>query len=474
MTNLMTFRIASMRALRRFTPAACLALAAAGCSIDETLSVDPTELVPAQGAINDPISLAAAVRGMYDALQEGGYYGVDFVALTEASSDNGVNAGTFDTYREAEQNFLNADNIAIDDIWEDIYGSIARANAVIAALVEPEFTVAENTRQQALIEAYVIRALSHHNAVKLWGDVPLILEPVDTPDEASQVVRAPVADVYTQILADLTAAEAAYNAQTAAARSTRWLATIRGLRSRVLLYQASTLTGAAAMTAYGAAEAAAEGAELSGVALAPTYAELFDPTISNTSEDLLRVQFNEQDAGSLSWYTLSPDYGGRCEVSGTQSLLAIYTTNDARRTVTLDPAEECDEGDVGVVKYPSVTGTEGIHAIRFGEVVLNRAEAEARQGKLTEAINTVNRIRTRAGVAPFVLGIMTQDQVVALIIEERRRELAFEGDRWPDMVRTGEAVAFLAAKNRPATHRFYPIPEGEIDVAPGLEQNDDY
>jgi hypothetical protein len=67
--------------------------------------------------------------------------------------------------------------------------------------------------------------------------------------------------------------------------------------------------------------------------------------------------------------------------------------------------------------------------------------------------------------------VSSQDDVLAAIDHERRLELAFEGDRWPDLVRTGRAVPVLGI---PAFQTLFPIPQSERDVAPGLTQNPGY
>ena len=64
-----------------------------------------------------------------------------------------------------------------------------------------------------------------------------------------------------------------------------------------------------------------------------------------------------------------------------------------------------------------------------------------------------------------------QAEVLDAIDHERRVELAFEGDRWPDLVRTGRATTVL---DIPATFMLWPVPQGERDVASGLTQNPGY
>jgi len=88
-----------------------------------------------------------------------------------------------------------------------------------------------------------------------------------------------------------------------------------------------------------------------------------------------------------------------------------------------------------------------------------------------EAIATYNLLRVRVGVAPHTLDTQTQQQVIDAVLLERRRELAFEGDRWPDLVRTGRAVSVLGI---PAFRTLFPIPQNETDVASSITQNSGY
>ena len=126
-------------------------------------------------------------------------------------------------------------------------------------------------------------------------------------------------------------------------------------------------------------------------------------------------------------------------------------------------------------KFPTTIGAEHLHIIRLAEVLPNRAEPYARLDQLALAVADYNRVRVRAGLLPHVLGVdvTTRDQVLAAIWQERHLELAREGDRFTDLVRTGRAVAVLGIKDR-AYQVLFPIPQSEIDNAPSLGQNDGY
>ena len=119
---------------------------------------------------------------------------------------------------------------------------------------------------------------------------------------------------------------------------------------------------------------------------------------------------------------------------------------------------------------------------RWGEVILNRAEAYARTGKDAEALDDVNVIRTRAGIPNFATGdLLGYDNVIDIVMDERRMELAWEGHRHFDMCRTKQKMDRRYAGAQPykivdpttEPHIIYPIPNNEWTVS-GIEQNPGY
>lgn len=434
------------------------ALGATACSPDRILDVDPATVVEADKAITDVVSARAAAAGLYDALQSQDYYGGRLQIMSEFLSDNGAHVGTFSDFREADQNRLTALNLSVSPMWSAVYRSIARANAVLEAVPNVgELTTAE--RDQILGEAYFVRALSHLNATTLWGDAALITAVIRTPAEAGEVTNATQAALFAQIHADLDTAETLLSDGSSTRAN---VAAVRALRARTALFQQE----------WAAAEAAAEAVLAMGDhELVDDYASLFTASGSATSEDIFRLAFNDQDSHILSYWYLAKPVGGRLELGPTANFINGYEANDLRRAVTI--------GQTGTTRYVAklgsgLAGSEHLHVIRLAEVILIKAEAEARQGKLAEAVASYNLVRERAGLAPHVLGVhvTTQQEVLDAIVRERRYELAFEGFRWQDLVRTGTAVATLGLQERP--HQvLLPIPKREIDVS-NLEQNPGY
>lgn len=438
------------------TPTILVALLTVTSACDKTLTVEPTTEVEESQAIIDGPSVRAALAGAYDALQGGSYYGGDFLFISDLASDDVAHVGTFTTYADIDQQVTAADNSTMEDIWDAIYSSIGRANTLIAK-VPSVSQLSEDERNDIVGQAHLIRALGYHNLVKLWGPVPIRLTPPASLNELASTERATVAQVYTQILADISQASQLMNSDSRTTDAS--LVAAEALKSRVLLYQKN----------WAGTIAAANNVIAEGLELAPNFASLFSPS-AETPEDIWRVAFTATEYNLSGYYYLSKALGGRYEIAPTASLENAYESGDTRLAWSIQ--RDSRNRRYGA-KWRTTEGAEDLHIIRFAEVLLNKAEAQAMLGDLAGAVDTYNMVRARAGLSPHTLGVdvTSQTEVRDAVWLERRRELAFEGDRWADLVRTERAVTVLQI---PAFRTLFPIPQNEIDVAPRIVQNSGY
>ena len=204
------------------------------------------------------------------------------------------------------------------------------------------------------------------------------------------------------------------------------------------------------------------------------------------------MSFTPVEFNNVGFYYISRSFGGRWEVAPTFDLIDAYgvsadpnyDSDTVQTRSAFNPADPRAAWNIAFDarnrifggKIPTPVGAEDIHVIRFGEVILNKAEALAQRnapGDLVLAIAEVNRIRARAGVPALSAVGLTQAQVLALVYRERRLELAEEGFAWPDLVRTGQAIAVLGTDVQPF-ELLLPIPQAEVDVSPNLGQNPGY
>ncbi len=172
----------------------------------------------------------------------------------------------------------------------------------------------------------------------------------------------------------------------------------------------------------------------------------------------------------------------------TQGLYDAYTADDTRRDATIIHRDMTlyDGYYVGPFvenkfynykayssNYRSSGATDvNIRYLRYAEVLLIKAEALNELGQTSDAIPLLNEVRKRANIAPTAA--TSQADVRVAIWKERRLELAFEHDRWFDLVRTGQAQAAMAAdggkKFIVGKHELFPLPQDFIMEAGGLSQ----
>ena len=158
-----------MHHILRYGRAAMVLAVVATASCSDFLNVKPADTQPPDQAIVGPAGARASVAGIYDGLQDGSYYGGDFVFFPDVSADDVLWWGTFTSFQDADANRLRADNSDVESIWNAIYADVARANFAIAEV--PKVSgMSAGERDQLTGEAYFLRALMYHDLVKTYAD----------------------------------------------------------------------------------------------------------------------------------------------------------------------------------------------------------------------------------------------------------------------------------------------------------------
>jgi hypothetical protein len=441
-----------MKKITHFIAAAALLTSTlTGC--DKKLDVEPLNNAPTEKALLTSADVEAALIGTYDALQSRRLYAGQIQFMSELLADAGEISfvGTYAQPGEAFRKSLLVNNAFVANTWTESYRLINTANSVLANINKVE--TAKRDRVEG--EAKFLRAITYFELVRLyardWNDgnpqtnlgVPLVLTPTEVIDAAAQVSRNTVAEVYTQVIQDLTDAEAKIPASNGVF-ATKYSAS--GFLSRVYLQQSR----------YADAAAAANRTIASGKVLV-AYADEFTTT-TNTTEDIFAVQVTAQDA--LNELTTYFSTLGRSDVEIQPQHLALYEAGDARRAFF-----KTSGGIVYTRKFDQPYGN--VKVMRLAEMYLTRAEANFRSGTTIGSTPTadINRIRSRAGLAP--LTTVTLDN----ILKERHLELAFEGFRLGDVKRNKENVGTIPYNS---TRLVYPIPQRELDTNKSLKQNEGY
>ncbi|OON69131.1 hypothetical protein B0919_10510 [Hymenobacter sp. CRA2] len=440
-----------------------LSLGASSCS--DFLNPDPSNSLDTSQVFTDLEGANAVLVGAYGNLTSSNYYGLRYPFFAEMAADNLAWTGTLPSFGEIKQRNIQTSNVEVTSMWQQIYSTINRANNVIT-LAPTVASIPETNRVQLVAEARFIRAVAYFDLVRYWGDVPLVLTPTSTPDNSLNVSRSPVSAVYDQVREDLDAAEAVLPVANTG-RATKWAAT--AMKARLALYRQQWQTAATL-----ADQVIASGR----FSLLPNYRAVFET--ENSAESIWEIQFDAQVSSQFAFYALPTSAGGRNELSptGTGSTLPnAYENGDQRKNATISdgtykiPATGRTVPAGQQIKYfDPGTGTDNYRAIRFAEILLIGAEAKAQQQDLPGALTLLNRVRNRAGLANFAS--TSQSAVLDAIQQERRVELALEGHRWFDLIRTGKAAQVL---NVPDARRLlFPIPFRETVNNPNIIQNPGY
>ncbi len=441
-------------------------------SCEEFLDVQPEQDLSEELAFSSLPLAEAAVIGIYDRMQTLNYYGRDVIVIPDLMADNTLitssNSGRYvDFYSYNVVPTLATHR----DFYTRAYQVIKAANNVIANIDNIEVVGADNIarRDAAKGQALFARALAHFDLVRFIGrpytdgnganlGVPLVL---GVEDEFNG--RATVAEVYDQVIADLEQASTLVSFTTPFKISDQ---AAQALLSRIYLYKGEN------QKAIDAAN------KVSGFDLLRGQDYVDSWSDRGSSEEiftLLRDLTESAGADNLGRiFTAAPvGYG---DIRPTKDVIDIYSVGDVRLSFIRPIA-----GDDYMYKFPGEEGVPGMvstRIVRYAEVLLNRAEAQAKLGNLSAALSDVNQIRSARGAAP--LASVTVD----IVLEERRRELAFEGHRLFDLTRNGKGVTRIENTNlggAPSVIEFndprliLPIPERERDANPGvLEQNPGY
>ena len=432
----------------------------------DVLDVQPYHSMPADEAITDSAQVQSAIIGCYDALQSGGYYGLDYLIWGDLPADNLKHVGITVTWSDIDNNNILADNGLVESTWVAIYRVLSRVNNTIGQIPNIDDTrLSQTGKNIALAELRFLRALAHYDLMRLFGPIPIRDRAVTNDEESLNPARNSISEVLQIVNDDLEFAMQYLPANPIRGRAARPAAT--ALKARVALHQYFITENTNFLNL--AKALATEVINHPALELETNYASLF--TQEPTSESVFEVSFNEQDRNLIARYFAHTSLAGRYEFAPTDFYLNSFDPDDLRKDISIDMAGTAPY----VVKFNDVaSGTDPVYVLRLAEMYLIRAEAATiLQDDTEEILNDINQIRVRAGLTPAT---MTSYTALAIEIEsQRQKEFAFEGHRWFDLVRTGRAIDRLENVTS-INQTLFPIPQAEIiaNDNPGMYQNDGY
>lgn len=424
-----------------------------------------------------------AVVACYDALQNSGQYGFNFMfymdirsedATVESPTNSGGEYGDIDLFQ------VNPTNTKLNESWNSCYQGIQRCNIVLNRI--GAVTMDENIKKTRTGEVKFLRALTYFNMVRLWGDVPLVLEETKDPFDYFTVGRTPTADVYTQIIKDLEEASIALPLTNDAGRATRG--------------SANTLLGKVQLTLGKWSEAVVALNKVTGYSLQADFAKNFGIANENGKESIYEIQFKANNGeGSVYPNQVAP-VGARALVSNigtqrgenipTKALFDSFEATDLRKNISIGVFENRINFAKKLIDKPVTENNSDLNIIllRFADVLLMKAEALNEQGYVAngEALTLLNQIRTRAGLSVLTaVNVPNQAAFRTAVYKERRHEFVSEFQRWFDLVRTGRAIDVMNASTTAfKVEQFellFPIPLAAIDAINNpkiLSQNPGY
>ena len=496
-------------------------------SCDSFLTEVPKDSLTDKNAFTTADDAEALINSCYDGIQKGfeEYYMWYYLVLSESLADNAYSGGDdIDIINVFKRNITPLNQVVMKS-WKSLYGGILRCNVALKNIPEIDDPDLDRIsyegitrRQEMLGEASFLRALHYYNLVRLWGDVPLVKTTGSTDPEDVNVPRDPADKVFSSIIEDLEFAESRLPEKRTTDAQTRGLAS----RGAVYALMAKTyaLIGAPQDVDWEKVLYYTEKVTETGVySLLDNFDWLYDGQHRNNRETILAVQYigNGSTEGNYVPTLLLPpsmtDQTWRKYLTPSQDLIAAFDAagDDVRKNSTIiyedidnlwfDEFYAVEENGVWSTReipFPyKLRGLDRagwdcsdlIYILRYADIVLLHAEAlNAISGHGAAASDQeLQKIRTRAGLMP--LQASSDLEMQTMLLDERRLELAYEGERFNDLKRYGilettlNSLSWNEIVNNemsrqsivfPSYMKVLPIPQEERDRNPELTQNGGY
>ena len=463
--------------------------------------------------------LEGQIYGLYGAIRNGdvagqAFGGIPWLAIHNfraddsekgSSASDGADWGViYDQFQYVKDHW--SSNI----YWDQHYVLIGLANTALQVADSSNLNTPADMVNRA--EARFFRAFAYFDLVRTFGQVPKIDFRVYSAQDANKP-KASIADIFQLIDSDLSFAAQHLPADwnNAAGQSrfpgrlTRYA--VLSLHAKTYLYRNPDATGKANGN-WTAALGLLQQVIASGkYSLETNFANIWKESGENGPESIFEIQADigpNRTNSNFSWHAIAQGVRGSGEWdlgwgwnTPTQTLVDAFPANDKRKNATilfssLPGAPQQDDYGKTLPQYPTIPrlfwnkkvypeptkqaltgerqgGWINQRVLRYADVLLMAAEAANEIGGSANqslAENYVNMVRTRAGLP--AVSFTTQAEMRTIIQNERRLELALEGDRFFDLVRWGLAPSVLGPQGYSNRHRYLPLPQPAIDRSNGI------
>jgi hypothetical protein len=423
------------------------------------------------------------LTGAYDNLYDE-YYTSDFLVNGDVSSDNCYAGGDNPANFGIDKFAVNSVNGNIKRDWNYLYTDIKNCNLVLALVPTlQDQGLTDTRRQQILGEASFLRAWHYFNLIRSWKEVPIITGiPADL--SAMYVPKKPADSVYALIIKDL---EFALSRVRETPPSNNKGIVTKGCVNALLAkaYAQQPKPDWNKVVSY------CDAVTAGGYDLVADFASLFSVSNKNNVESIWETQFD----GILhqNWVTgmNTPFMWGDWKKFNipAHALITVWDAEgDAVRKagsvklVNTSWKDDYWQQPVPVInKYNDPDGKSNTYRLRYADILLLKAEALTELNKLDNASGAqfyINKVRHRAKLGDTPAS--TQAELRLAVEKERQMELAFEGQRWYDLMRTNRAIQVMNAVkdgngnslnyNVTADKLYFPISQDEIDSNPNINK----
>ena len=470
----MKFKIYSIAA------ASALIMALGSCKKD-FLDKEPVSQVGPEIAFADAAAAEKVMLGAYSGMYND-YHIWDYMTNGDVTSDNAYAGGDNAANIAIDKFTANATNGNVTRDWNGLYSNIKDANIVLNNVpnIKDAKLDVNNRRNEMLGEASILRAYMYFNLVRLWGSVPLVLA-LPTNDAEFYPAKASVDAIYAQIIKDLE-----FGAANAPTNAPNKGIVTKGVANALLakVYASKPTPDWAKVQQY--SDAVISG----GYSLVSSFDALWDAQHENNSEAIWEMQYDGWGGIHGNWMpSVIVGTGWKRFNTPTNDLVAAFNTenDNIRRNSSISFKNVVSEGWAddywSKSNYPYINkyradDKSNSYILRLADILLLKAEAlnEQSTSGWAQAKTLVDQVRTRVNL-PATTAV-NQINMRLAIEKERRLELAFEGHRWFDLLRTKRAITVMNAQkdgngaslNYIVTEAklFFPIPQDEWDRNPNV------
>lgn len=383
--------------------------------------------------------------------------------------------------------------------WINFYNLIHHCNLVIK--YAPGITTGTIANiNRAIAQAYFVRAHTYFSLIRIWGNVPIVLQPTESA-ERDLPARSPAKDVMTLILSDLEESLKMFPENGFVNKNRISKPAVYALKADALLWKNKVLSGTTQDLE--GVITAADLALASGVSLLQDFSKIHATDQRKNAEIIYSSYFLRDEKSDQYGSRLKPrdifvasatnvallpfaKNGARSVYAPSPKIQSLFANNDVRKANSFIASTDA-AGNVTGVFDNKFRGTlyaddryyeNEIVLYRAAEMILFKAEALAALNRVPEAKTELDKVRQRAGIGVYT-GALDKSTFEKELLNERGREFWLELKRWPDLVRFHfggsiniyTEVPNLVGKNIPL---FSPIPNTQIFINPNLVQTEGY